>query len=115
MNFVTSGGLGAVSFGISEAVVELVGIALLLAANRALREPARRSGTLAQRLQRSHLWVTVAYLVLLIAGMALATILDPTSDSPILGFLWNLFFPIQAFFAAAAVAIAVGRLAKRPI
>ena len=57
-----AGGLGAVSFGFSEILVELLLVAvLMLLVNFAMRGVARRRGSSAQRFRRVHLIVTLVF------------------------------------------------------
>src|SRR5215211_1349022 len=108
-NLAVSGGLGAVSFGISEALVELLGVLLLIAINLALRGPAQRRGPWALQLRRVHLAITAAYI--LINMFALLT--PPPENEAELNALiqysgvfdrfWRAFLWMQICFFVAAV------------
>src|SRR5215471_3130151 len=54
------GGLGAVSLGVSEALVELVLPVAAIVANRALARWARGTGGVANALHRAHSWTIIA-------------------------------------------------------
>ena len=117
-----SGGLGAVSAGFSEDLLAVVAVLAVLAVNLALRGPATRTGLLATRLRRAHLYLTLAYVA---AGLATASALlmpgtferagnDVAMTTILLTIvLGTTLVPVQAFFLFAAIAFTVERLWSR--
>jgi len=63
-----SGGLGAVSIGLSESLVEFVLPVAAIALNRKLARWARGSGDAASAVHRAHTWMIVAAFAIVIAG-----------------------------------------------
>ena len=112
----TSGGLGAVSSGVSEDIVVIAGAGLLVAVILAFR---RRTTALERRLRRTHLYLTLGYVALGIAGFIwLATGIGDSQIALVGGMwvfllVWATLIPIQIFFAAAAVTLAVDGYVKR--
>ncbi|HEV8348002.1 MAG TPA: hypothetical protein VGQ16_15610 [Vicinamibacterales bacterium] len=59
-----SGGIGAVSLGLAEAIVEILPfVAAAVFVNFSIADAARRAGRIAMRVRRGHLAVTVLTLV----------------------------------------------------
>jgi|SRR5687768_8298851 len=111
-----AGGLGAVSFGFSEILVELLLVAvLMLLVNFAMRGVARRRGSSAQRFRRVHLIVTLVFVPVFILFEfafviafrddvnALMTVLT------LLSLLWWTFLAFQAVFVVWAVRCLLSR------
>jgi hypothetical protein len=63
------GGLGAVSFGLSEILIELVLPVAAIVTNRLFVRWARGSGRVANALHRAHSWTIVAAFAILIVGI----------------------------------------------
>ena len=93
-----SGGLGAVSIGLSEMLVALVLPLVAIVANRSLARWARGSGGAAVVLHRAQTWVIVLAFAVVIAGVALAV----RSESmlflalPLDAVVWGALFVLTA-------------------
>ena len=113
-----SGGLGAVSAGISEAVVELAAAGLLLALALAFARRARASA-LERRLRRAHFYVTLAYVadaVVAIAGLTTSAGQNQAmaiTSIALFALISATLIPVQLFFFAAAVTLAADRYFAR--
>jgi len=107
-----SGGLGAVSVGISG---DLVVYLLPVIINLLLIPWARKHGPTAVRWQWAHLLTTLAFLglavvsVVMMAGSLNAGGPASNTSALIMFTLAAVFFPVQVFFAAGFVALAVRR------
>ena len=107
----TGEGIGAISVGVGEALVEtvlfLVGPILV---NRLLRGAALRYGPLATRFRRTHLWLTLTYPLWFVASMfwfirPYAAGLETLDERvKVTGVIGAPFFPLQMFFAASVFA-----------
>ena len=114
-----AGGLGAISVGISEILVEYLLIAVpMLIINFAVRGIARRRGASAQRFRRAHLILSVAYgAIVILTGFRWESIFQRGEEALLttLGtsnLLWFAFLFLQAAFLLWAVTIAAGRARK---
>jgi uncharacterized membrane protein HdeD (DUF308 family) len=114
-NFVQegAGGIGAVSSGISEAL--LVALVACVVANRLLAGPARGSGGLVLRLHRAHsvtLVMGVAIVALLVLGLVLSLVpwITLTTAFLVIGILFGVQFLL---FGAILIAF-IWRRRKTP-
>jgi len=107
----SSGGIGAVSIGVSLALVELVLPVLAIIVNRLLAPWARRSDAVAKALHRAQLWALVFALVAVFAdsvflvSAALGFVLLALS-----GVLWAI-----AFLLTAALLVTYARRTATPV
>ena len=117
-DFAWSGGLGAVSSGISETVVEVAAVGILVAVALAFARDTH-AGALERRLPRTHLYLTLAYVAAgIIAITCLATGFGQSQIIAIAGIsvlavLWTTSIPLQLFFCVAAVTLAMDRYFAR--
>jgi len=114
-----SGGLGAVSFGISEALVELLGLLLLIAINLALRGPAERRGHRASQVRRVHFVITAAYILINMFALLAplpeneAALQPVLQRNAVLDSLWRAFMWVQILFFVTAVTLIATAPARR--
>ena len=88
-----SGGIGAVSTGLAELVIELVGVAAPLIVSFRLTR-ASGAGGWGKALWRTHVVVTIALVAALFIG-----------SWPVTFLVLAIFLPVQVFFANAALAM----------
>lgn len=115
-----SGGLGAVSSGISESLVEGILIAVpMLILNFSMRGVARRRGARAQRLRLLHLVATLAYpgIEILSVSVLFRRAYQDGTDTllqvlGILNLLWFVFLVMQVVFVGWALVVGGGRIRR---
>ena len=117
MIYQDSGGLGAVSFGISEALAEFLLFAILIGLNVLFRRVAQRQGRLAVRLHRLHLVATVSYaLIAFLPGIILEPWMRGGGEKAVLtvlGVVQGAFVLAQLIFALWLISLPIRAIRRR--